>query len=148
MVLNRKGFTGVVDAMFFIALIGIAVAVLAGGTAQEGYVPDYDASSFCDEAFRSKVTCAEFGMDIEDGRIHPVADLTAASVAAGDGSAETYFGRLLDGVFGRPGAYLMTIGFGGDSVSVGSGGGRRRTASRPTIHPVSVSYMWSCSYTK
>ena len=90
MVLNRKGFTGVVDAMFFIALIGIAVAVLAGGTAQEGYVPDYDASSFCDEAFRSKVTCAEFGMDIEDGRIHPVADLTAASVAAGDGSAETY----------------------------------------------------------
>ena len=43
MVLNRKGFTGVVDAMFFIALIGIAVAVLAGGTAQEGYVPDYDA---------------------------------------------------------------------------------------------------------
>ena len=95
MVLNRKGFTGVVDAMFFIALIGIAVAVLAGGTAQ----------------------------DIEDGRIHPVADLTAASVAAGDGSAETYFGRLLDGVFGRPGAYLMTIGFGGDSVSVGSGGG-------------------------
>ncbi|WP_400219889.1 hypothetical protein [Methanomethylophilus alvi] len=123
MALNRKGFTGVVDAMFFIALIGIAVAVLAGGTAQEGYVPDYDASSFCDEAFRSKVTCAEFGMDIEDGRVHPVADLTAASVAAGDGSAETYFGRLLDGVFGRPGAYLMTIGFGGDSVSVGSGGG-------------------------
>ncbi len=124
MVLNRRGFTGAVDAMFFITLIGIAVALLASAVPDAPQDPEADASAFCDAAFRSKVTGREFGMDLGDSRAYPVVDLTAASVSLGDGAAASYFGRLLDGVFERPGSYLMTLAFGDGTVSVGSGGGR------------------------
>lgn len=124
MVLNRRGFTGVVDAMFFIMLIGIAVALLSSAVPDAPQEPEADASAFCDAAFRSKVTGEEFGMDTGDGRTYPVVDLTAASLSVGDGAAASYFGKLLDGVFERPGSYLMTLDFGGNAASVGSGGGR------------------------
>ncbi len=123
MVLNRRGFTGFADAMFFILLTGLAAAMISGTVYQEGHVQDDDASEICDELFKSKMTADEFGMELGSGRVYHIVDLTAASVASGDGAAEAYFGKILGSMYERPGSYLMTLTFGGNSVSVGTGSG-------------------------
>ena len=89
MQMNRRGFTAIMDAGFFIILIGLAVILLSqsGATTEQNDVQDITES--CDIIFESKVISTDFGY-AGDERVMALFDLTAASLSLHDGKAEAY----------------------------------------------------------
>ena len=115
---DRRGFTGVADAMFFIAFIGIAASALCGYMTQDSPADPGDPSEFADTVFTGRVRGTEFGYD-DVPRVEEVAAYAAASVLLGDGAAEKYIEGLADSMYGDPGRYRLTMSCGSAASSAG-----------------------------
>lgn len=121
MVLSRRGFTGIVDALFFILLIGIATAVVAADSEEPEEVRDSCLSDTADAVFQGRISSEGLGIDDYDRNV-PVTDLVSVSMARDDGRAEQYLSGILDKAFARPGSYYLEITKDGDVLSVGNPG--------------------------
>lgn len=84
MQMNRRGFTAIMDAGFFIILIGVAVLILSQSGASTEQEKIQDISESCDIIFESKVKSTDFGFE-GDERVMALFDLTAASLSLEDG---------------------------------------------------------------
>lgn len=117
MQVNRKGFTAIIDAGFFIVLLGIAVLLLsqAGVSSEENNIQDISES--CDIIFESKVKSTEFGFE-GDERIMALCDLTAASLSLEDGNAKAYLEELLNELYPWNDAYGMQLTYGEHTAEI------------------------------
>ncbi|MDD4222298.1 MAG: hypothetical protein WCQ63_01750 [Methanomethylophilus sp.] len=118
---DRRAITAVVDAMIFIILMGLAVAVISL-TDGPPPGPTQEAADVADAVFLGNATPAEYGLDA-DGGAYTIADLTAASLTLDDGSAETFLTQVLDAACGRPNTYSLTVTAPGGTLTLGSGCG-------------------------
>ena len=124
MVLNRRGITAVVDAMFFIILIGMAVSVISHTIQEDVQLSRSDhPSDVCDAVFMSDITADDYGFDSSDGKIMSVADLTAISVASGDDRSKAYLEGILDELYPWKDAYTLTVAYGDSICTLGTGYG-------------------------
>jgi hypothetical protein len=130
---DKHGFTGIADAMFFIVIIGIASSALAGYMADDQSSNPDDPSEFADTVFTGRISGEEFGYD-EISRTEDVATYTAASLLMEDGVAEGYLEPLIDGMYGDPGRYCMTVSCGDCSLTLG-GFPEEPTASYEQTYP-------------
>ena len=126
--MSKRGVTAVVDAMFFILLIEMAVTVIAVANTAGDESGGGDASEVCDAIMMSNITLADFGFDPGDKTVHPVADMIAASMVLKDGNAADYLSKVLRQLYPRNGGYRMTVGLtdregGSRTLAVGSGNG-------------------------
>ena len=98
--MDRKGLTGIVDAMFFIIIMeaALAVVVLADGSEDSDAE---DASEIADAVMMGNITMADFGMEDSDGRPYPVPDLIAVSLSRNDGMAERWLSETMCQIFPR-----------------------------------------------
>ncbi|AGI47972.1 hypothetical protein TALC_00979 [Thermoplasmatales archaeon BRNA1] len=111
--MNRRGITGVVDAVAFIVLIGLAAALLGNALADESGSADdvVPPSEVCSSVFQSRVRACDIGMNLDDPVMHPFPMLAAASIRTGDGAASAYLKGILDTVYPWKGAYFLKMSF-------------------------------------
>lgn len=115
---DKHGFTGIADAMFFVVIIGIASAALAGYMADDQTSDPGDPSEFADTVFTGRISGEEFGYG-DISRTEDVATYTAASLLMEDGVAAEYLGGLTESMYGDPGRYRMTFSCGDSSETLG-----------------------------
>ncbi len=122
---DRKGLTGIMDAVIFMVLISMAFSAL--------YVYDAgnndfrDASDISDEILSAKFSLNEI-TDHEDSKIVCFTDLLAVTTVSNDERVLEYLVSLLDSTTGMPGSYKMTITYMENSFTVGTGSGIPRSS--------------------
>ena len=119
MQMNRRGFTAIMDAGFFIILIGLAVILLSqsGANTEQNEVQDITES--CDIIFESKVRSTDFGY-VGDERVMALFDLTAASLSLHDGKAEAYLKQMLNELYPWENSYGLKLTYGNSSAQINS----------------------------
>ena len=121
--MNRKGFTALVDAAFFIALIGIATTVIVHTVDTGEADPDVQSpSSVLDEVFNGKVRYTDLGIDIETSLKASMPRVAYVSLALEDGRFEEYIERILDTVYPWENSYHLTVQSSKGSIEVGEKG--------------------------
>jgi hypothetical protein len=108
-----------VDAMIFILIIGLLVAVVH--QSRDDYVMN-EASDVTNAVFSAKVRISDV-TDKEDELILPLTDVIAASLVLGDDNVLDYLREILDGVTARPGAYLLEMKYKEYAAILGTGAG-------------------------
>lgn len=122
--MNRKGFTAIVDAGFFIVLIGIAVTLLSQAVTVDTENDIEELSDICDTVFNSRISTHDAGYEGDD-RIMAFSDIAAASVKLGDGKAGEYVRSILDRLYPWENAYSVKIVYEGcEQIINGSIDGR------------------------
>lgn len=126
MKVDRRGMTGIVDAMVFMAIMGLAFAGLyAYGAHDAG--DDRDASAIVDCIMASALLTDDIA-EAGESRIAGMADILAYATVTGDAGTVAYLEAVLDAAVGVPGGYLLTAGYDGHSLDAGD----RHDSGRPT----------------
>ncbi len=127
--MDRKGFTAIMDAGFFIILIGIAVILLSQSGSANDKNEIQDISESCDIIFGSKVSSEDFGFAGDD-RVISLSDLVSASLLLDDGKAETYLKQILNDLYPWQNAYGLEIMYEGHSLLINSNGNGEQCVKR------------------
>ena len=121
--MNRKGFTALVDAAFFIALIGIATTIIVQTIDTGDADPDVqNPSSVLDEVFDGKVRYTDLGIEIDTNLKASMPRVAYVSLALEDGRFEEYVTRILDTVYPWENAYHLTVQSSKGSIEAGDEG--------------------------
>lgn len=104
--MNRKGFTAIMDAVFFVILVSIAVTAIAHGTDNPQESP-VDTESF-DAVMATYVRLGDLSYPDGD-RVMKITDLWALSMVAGDGKVTEFVGRCFDAMFPWEDGYGFTV---------------------------------------
>ncbi len=118
---NKKGITGMIDAIIFIIVISLALSAM--------YLQDLETDPQHDDAsmISDIVTSAKFHMkdvvDTDDSRIINLTDLLASASVTGDTDITDYVDALIDSIIGIPDMYSLHVDYGGDSLEIGNGKG-------------------------
>ncbi|MCQ2069713.1 MAG: hypothetical protein MJZ68_01095 [archaeon] len=121
--MNRKGLTAIVDAMFFIALIGIATLMVTV-IFSDNDMDIEDPSDTCRKLFGSYIDSDEVGYKGMTMGVCSVSELTASSILLGDGIMEEYLKTFLDRVYPWNGAYRLYAEVDGKKMVLGTGEGK------------------------
>ncbi len=117
--MNRRGFTAIMDAMFFIVILSFAVTAMCQMHEDTDPVNDklYDS---CDALMQLRMYPSDIGYG-SDHRAMKFSDLWALSVSASDGKgtavAEECLGRLFP-----QGDWYMTVTYDGKTETAGKAG--------------------------
>lgn len=117
-VINRKGFTALVDAMIFITLMTMALTVIYTLPSMEDGPEPQNASEMLDILLESETVA-----DIGDG---PVTMKTYQGLVYSlytECGTDNEVSNILESHFMREDSYLLTVEQGDKSYSLGSGGG-------------------------
>lgn len=115
--MNRRGFTAVMDATFFIILISLAVTILSGVGVATDNCSHEDLSDVCDTLMTTQMTADSFGY--EDGRLMKVSDLAAISLMKGDGKIGKYLTGYFDALYPWDNAYGVSMTYGNHVLEFG-----------------------------
>lgn len=119
---DRKGITGVMDAMIFITIMMIVFAGMYTINTDHDDDLGLDASDISEQILSSKFSLCDI-TDSEDTVLVSAPDLFAASVISGDQLTIEYLTDLLDAASGLPGSYKMTLTYKDHTMTVGNGDG-------------------------
>lgn len=122
---DRKGLTGIMDAVIFMVLISMAFSALY--VYDSGNNDFRDASDITDEILSAKFSLNDV-TDYEDSKIVCFTDLLAVTTITNDERVIEYLVSLLDSTTGMPGSYKMTITYMDNSFTVGTGSGIPRSS--------------------
>ncbi len=114
---GQKGFTAIVDAMIFIALMTLVVSVMYNADSLDNE-DIQDASDILPMLLESEVE-----IDTVDGIFKVKMHDGLVCTMYADCGADTAASNILDSHFMREGAYRLTIEHNGLSYSIGSGEG-------------------------
>jgi hypothetical protein len=122
---DRKGLTGIMDAVIFMVLISMAFSALY--VYDSGNNDFRDASDISDEILSARFSLNDVS-DYEDSKIVCFTDLLAVTTITNDEHVMEYLVSLLDSTTGMPGSYKMTITYMDNSFTVGTGSGIPRSS--------------------
>lgn len=113
---NRKGITGIMDAMIFIAIMTVVFSALYAGSIHE--VRDDRAADIAGNVLSSKIRACDI-MNTEDSKMISMTDAMAAAVVTGNGNAISLIESILDASVGVPGSYSFAMTYNGRTVTIG-----------------------------
>ncbi len=131
--MNSRGFTGIVDAVFCVILIGVSAHLLL--LAQEEPAGDddiQDPGQAVDRLFSGEMEYSDIGVEVEYGGIVGMNRIAYVSLCKGDGRFMEYAGGFLSSIYPWEGSYRLTIEWPGGTATEGAGGDGEpwRSASR------------------
>jgi|GEM_PF-2414924 len=107
--LNRKGMVSMMDAMMFIAVLGVAASVIFVHVSVEP--PETSAQDIHNDLFRTELKVSDV-FEIEDTRIMPLADILGAHLTSGSGNISEYLRKVLEMNVDRAFRFICTCGGG------------------------------------
>lgn len=114
--LNRKGFTAIMDAVFFVILMTLAVALIA--QSQDNETGPSDTADVCDTVLASQLRLGDLGYPDGD-RVMKLTDLWALSLTAKDGAATGWAKGCFDEMFPWENSYGFRVAYRDQTESVG-----------------------------
>ena len=117
---DRRGITGIVDAMIFIVIMSLVFSALYANSQHE--TEDCRAAEISGNLLSSKVRACDI-TDSEDSKMLPIADAMAIAVVTGNKNAVDMLTSVLDASVGVPGSYLFTMTYNGKTLSIGKESG-------------------------
>lgn len=128
---NRKGLTGIIDAMIFITIMSVVFSALYAYNINDVNNFDPDASDISGEILSSKF-CLDDIIDTDDSRLVSFTDLLAAATLTGDERTIAYLQLVLNSATGRSDSYRMTAIYGSNTFTIGIGEGMPRSSCTET----------------
>jgi hypothetical protein len=119
---NRKGLTGIIDAMIFITIMSVVFSALYAYNINDTDTFDIDASDISNEILSSKF-CLDDIIYTDDSRLVSFTDLLAAATLTGDERTIDYLRLVLNSATGRSDSYRMTVIYGNNTFTIGIGEG-------------------------
>jgi len=116
---GRKGMVAVMDAMFFIIILGIAISAMFAYVPQENDEPL--AEHVHNNLMKTELRTSDV-FDINDTRIIPIEEILAAHLSSGEGDIERYLYEVLRSMIPISHDFVFECEFKGKSMSVGSSG--------------------------
>ena len=120
---DRKGMVAVMDAMFFIIILGIAVSAMFAYMPQEYEGPS--AERIHNDLMRTELQMSDV-FDVNDTRIVSIDRLIAAHLSSGEGDIEDYIFTVLRSMVPVTHEFMFVCSFNGNTVVLGD---CERTAS-------------------
>ena len=117
---NRKGMVAVMDAMFFVIILGIAISAIFAYMPQEYDEPM--AERVHNDLMRTELRTSDV-FDINDTRILPIEEILAAHLTSGEGEIEEYLYEVLRSMIPVSHGFVFECEFKGESLSVGNSDG-------------------------
>lgn len=114
---DRRGITGMVDAMIFIVIMSLVFSAMYANSVHE--TEDCRASEIANNLLSSKVRACDI-MDSEDSKMLSMADAIAATAITGNVNAIAMMTSILDASVGVPDSYLFTATYNGKTLTIGS----------------------------
>lgn len=112
---SRKGFSSAMDALIFIAVIGIAASMLF--VAVQDDHDGISAKDVCDDLFGTTLKVSDV-FDIDDSRTLPMQDIIAIGLQTGDDSVNRYLYDVLRSLIPAPHGFVMECVIGDMAMTV------------------------------
>jgi hypothetical protein len=118
--MNRKGMAAVMDAMLFIAVLGLAASAIFVHISDD---PDEPlAGRIHRDIFATELRVSDV-FDADDSRVVPIDIIIAAHLSSGEGDVEEYLRSLLRAMVPIPHGFELRCEFRGSVMTISEGGG-------------------------
>lgn len=115
---DRRGITGIVDAMIFICVMMLVFSALYANQIPHAE-EDNRASAISVHLMSSKIRACDI-MDVDDNKMIPLSDAMAATVITGNANAVRMLTEILDSSVGAPDSYSFKMQYGGKTLIIGT----------------------------
>ena len=123
MVVNRRGFTALVDAVFFIALISVASTIIVQTVTPAESEPDVqNPADVLETVFDAKIRYTDIGIDLDTSEKASMPRVAYVSMVLEDGCFENYLREILDSLYPWNTSYHVTLDTSRNSMEWGESG--------------------------
>ena len=116
---DRKGMIAVMDAMFFIIILGIAISAIFAYMPHENDEPL--AERVHNDLMRTELRTSDV-FDINDTRIISIEDVLAVHLSSGEGSIRDYVHEVLRSMIPVSHGFVFECEFKGNTMTIGDPG--------------------------